>query len=351
MSNPDTSTPPVRYYRKIFKITAEDSPNVRYARAQIACGLRPTGEMIVPGVMPWHEYMKRRTTWDKISQCVGLDAEFYEGAEILMYPPQWLGLSDQLARDLLAKMPVRRAEGIGIDPAEGGDKTAMSAVDRYGLIELVSKKTPNTAVIVREAIAFMIKHGCPPHKVAIDRGGGGKQHADAMRELGYPIRTVAFGETVVPNPKRGMTILEDKIEQREERYQYVNRRAQMYGDLRMLMDPEDTMTVLGSDGQPLYSSPGDWELSGKSKNRQVKNVFAIPFFRYPELRAQLAPIPLMYDPEGRGKLLPKNKRNPDSDEMTLTQLIGHSPDEADSLVLAIHAMLHKDRQTIAGGIR
>ena len=234
----DNNTP-VRYYRKIFKITAEDSPNVRYARAQIAAGLEPTGEMIIPGVMPWDEYQKRRKTWDKISQCIGLDAEFYEGAEILLYPPEWRNHSEELARRILSSGMQRKAEGIGIDPAEGGDKTAMSAVDRYGLIEMVSKKTPNTNVIVGEAIAFIRKHGVPGNKVCFDRGGGGKQHADRIRALGREfagIRTVAFGESISPIPRRGMKVLEEKIEIMEEKYTYVNRRAQMYGELRLLLD-------------------------------------------------------------------------------------------------------------------
>ena len=360
MSNPDT--PALRYYRKIFKITAEDSPNVRYARAQIARGLEPTGEMIVPGVMPWGEYQKRRATWDKISQCIGLDAEFYEGAEILLYPPEWLNRSDAMARQLFSSGVQRKAVAIGIDPAEGGDKTSMSAIDQLGLIERVTKKTPNTAVIVGEAVAFMRKHGVPAERVGFDRGGGGKQHADTMRAMGREflgIRTVAFGEAINPVPKRGMTILEDKIEQREEKYTYVNRRAQMYGELRLLLDPADY--TLQSD----YYSHHVWDsvnkqLGGKSvtpgklsptQQAVVNKGFAIPLFMYPELRQQMAPIPLTYDPEGRLKLLPKNKRSKDSEEKTLTELIGHSPDELDSLVIAIHMMLHKTRQVVAGGIR
>lgn len=358
---PNETSPitPVRYYRKVFKITAEDSPNVRYARAQIAKGIRPTGEIIVPGVMPWHEYQKRRTTWDKISQCIGLDAEFYEGAEILLFPPEWLNYAEGLARRLLSSGLQRKAEGIGIDPAEGGDKTAMSAVDRYGLIERVTKKTPNTSVIVGEAVAFMRKHGVPSERVCFDRGGGGKQHADTIRAMGREfvgIRTVAFGESINPVPKRGMTILEEKIENREEKYTYVNRRAQMYGELRLLLDhSEDVFSLHGGSGSGSGSNNSSTRHneSGLSPTQQAARSkgFAIPFFMYPELRHQMAPIPLTFDPEGRLKLLPKNKRNPDSDEKTLTELIGHSPDELDSLVLAIHAMLHKSKKVVAGGVR
>jgi hypothetical protein len=41
-----------KYFRRVIRIKAEDSPNVRYALAQIAAGKKPTGEVILPGVLP-----------------------------------------------------------------------------------------------------------------------------------------------------------------------------------------------------------------------------------------------------------------------------------------------------------
>jgi hypothetical protein len=95
----------------------------------------------------------------------------------------------------------------------------------------------------------------------------------------------------------------------------------MYGDLRNLLDP---------------SRPQG---------------FALPA-EYAELRRQLAPIPLTYDGEGRLELLPKNRRHGEEPtrRKTLTELIGCSPDEADALVLAVHAMLHQSRRVTAGAV-
>ena len=87
----------MRYYRKIIKIRAEDSPNVRLALEQQRLGIIPTNEILVPGVLTWTECCKRRATWDAIRQCIGLDAEFYEGAELLLFPPEWLNRAEQLA--------------------------------------------------------------------------------------------------------------------------------------------------------------------------------------------------------------------------------------------------------------
>jgi hypothetical protein len=53
---------------------------------------------------------------------------------------------------------------------------------------------------------------------------------------------------------------------------------------------------------------------------------------------QLKVFPLRYDGEGRMTLPPKNKRDPKSNEVTLVDMIGHSPDEADALAIAYYCM-------------
>lgn len=317
----------VRYLRRVIRITGEDSPNVRLARAEAAAGKRPSGRQLVPGVLPWTEYQLRRQLWDKVRQCIGLDARFYEGGEVLLYPPLWLNRANLIAVRLRGKQ--RRALGIGIDPAEGGDRTTMAAVDELGLIELVGKRTPDTSVIVKEAIAFMRKWAVPPEYVCIDRGGGGKQHADTMRGMGYPINTVAFGEGLNPDIKRSPQQFKERLNTREDRYAYVNRRAEMYGALRQALDPARAEVE------------GDVGVNGSIY--PFKQGFALPCHEpiYTELHQQLSVMPLLYDQEGRLRMLPKSKRSERSTEPTLIDLIGHSPDEADAVVLALHAMLRR----------
>lgn len=303
------------FRRRIIRIKGEDSPNVRMALAQKEAGQEPTGELVVPGVLPWEDYVYRRQHWDRVKQCVGLDADFWEGAETLMFPPEWLNRAEQLAVGLHGKHRVTQA--IGVDPGEGGADTSWAAVDEYGLIELESKKTPNTTAVVSGTIAFGKRHGVDSENWLLDRGGGGKQHADRLREMGYNVRTVAFGEPVMIDPRTGLLLIEERLENRETRYTYVNRRAQMYGTLRILLDPDE----------------------GRG--------WAIPR-RYSELRRQLAPIPLRYDREGRLELLPKNRKDPKDKRPTLTELIGRSPDDADAVVLAVHGMTNKPRVVTAG---
>lgn len=307
-----------RYLRKVIHISAEHSPNVRFARWQEAQGLVPTNEIIVEGVLTWDEYQTRRKTWDPIRQAVGLDGIFYTGPELLLFPSTWLSHANALADKFRGKH--RSAKGGGCDPAEGGDSTALAAVDELGLIELVSLKTPDTNLIPGMALAFMKKHNIPPERFCFDRGGGGKQHADRLRAQGHAVRTIAFGETITLQPKRGLRTMGERVEQKEDRYTYMNRRAEMYYEMSQLLDPSGT-----SSG---------WAISRE----------------YIELLRQLRPIPKTVNEEGRYYLLPKNKRDPKDTRKTLTELIGCSPDEADAVALACHAMLHKPAVRHAGAV-
>ena len=312
------------YYRRVIQIKAIDSPNVRMGLAKAKLGLPDVNEIVVPGVKSYNDYLRHRSELDPIKASVILDAEFYEGKEVKMFPADWLSQCRMRARDL--KYKKRTAKGVGIDPAEGGDKTSMCAVDEYGLIELVSRKTPNTADITKEAKAFMIRHQVAPERVYFDRGGGGKQHADRLKEEGYPVNTVSFGEPLSLPFRTGIRLVDEKTDLQGERYQYVNRRAEMYGNIRQLIDPS-----LKFLHEKMSEAPKDWD------------GFAIPDDtpECRELLRQLAPIPLTYDREGRLKLLSKNKPSAltTSKEPTLTELLGCSPDEADSLALAVHAMI------------
>jgi hypothetical protein len=317
-----------RYYRKIIRITGDDSPNVRYAKAELEQGREPSNRVIIPGVLPWADFCKRRATWDEVKQCIGLDAQFYEGAEVLLYPPTWLDRANRIAEKLNNERRVRQVYCVGCDPGEGVANTAWAGVDRYGLLELISFKTPDTSIIEDQSISLIKKHNLNHDNMIFDRGGGGKQIADGLRRKGYNVRTVAFGEAILVEPKRGMRMFEEKVDTKEDRTSYKNARAEMYGDLRYVLDPEGGY----NDGEG----------------------FGIPA-RYTELRRQLAPLPLLYGPEGVIQLPPKNRRPEvnanNSKTITIVDILGCSPDESDALVLAVRGLLHKNIRPVARGIR
>jgi len=307
----------MHYFRRVIRITAEDSPNVVYGLRERAAGKTPSDRIIIPGVLSFGEYEMRRATWSAKRQHIGLDAMFYVGAENYLYPPNVIAYSKQLALELMSK--TRIAKAMGVDPAEGGDKTTMVVIDEHGVIEVWSNKTPNTAVVTGDCLALMRKYSLNPEYVVFDRGGGGKQHADRLRMQGFNVRTIGFGDVVSLEPKRGIRLFKEKKGQKEEKYAYKNRRAQMYGELAEEMDPVT----------------GGFALPDRTDNER-------------ELIRQLSLIPKMTDWEGRLVMLPKNRKVEGGD--SLVDRIGHSPDEADALVLAMFGLLHKGQRSTAGAI-
>ena len=133
----------------------------------------------------------------------------------------------------------------------------------------------------------------------IDAGGGGKQIADRLREQGYYVKIIGFGEGA------------------DARQAYKNRRAEMYGKLREFLSPDRE--------EGIFSLPPD---SG-------------------QLQSELSVLPLQYDSEGRLFLPPKEHRTGGSHQgPSLRQLLGRSPDRADSLALAVWALATVDHSRL-----
>jgi hypothetical protein len=310
------------YTRKVINIKAEDSPNVQLGLKQELLGIEPTNEILVPGVKSYFEYLENRRDWDEAKQCVSLDARWYKGQGNLLYPAPWLDRAERRAEELRGIK--RTAKAMGVDSAEGGDQTVWVVIDEYGVIFLRCEKTPDTSVVPNITRALMREYNIPAEKVYFDRGGGGYEHVCLMRSRGEKVKSIGFGEPVSLDLKYGMHTLHNRKEVKEERYAYKNRRAEMYGQLRVELDPE-----------------GDCAKS-------LKRTFCVPR-KYSELRRQLAPIPLWYDDEGRMFLPPKHRASNSSNkkQITMDTLIGCSPDQADALVLAIHALKSRVTQTTA----
>lgn len=330
-----------RYYRRIIHISAEDIPNVKLGLLQRELGETPTNEKLIDGVLTFEEYVQRLHTWDKVRAHIGLFGKFWEGGETLLYPPTWIDRAERLA--LYLKNKQRIARGVGVDPGEGSANTAISVVDEYGLIKLYSEKTPDTDRVVDLVIDIILRYGIAPERVLIDRGGGGKQHADQLRKAGFNVRTLHFGDKPSLPPQRYKTQFQQKVDDRENKSAYLNVRAQMYYQLRILLDP-------GSDDRD-YTSESAWLELAEDRQRIVGEIrgFTIPH-EYTKLREQMSPIPLLTDSEHRIKIPPKHKRDAKSKEVTLTDIIGYSPDELDSLVLGIHAMQMASIRTTAGAV-
>lgn len=369
------------YYRKVIHIRAEDSPNIKIAFRQIMLGKRkpeamlvrsesrPWGiydeetykqllyawehrseedrlalqaralarEELIPGLIRLDTYLQNRLTFDPIMQSISLDGLFYEGAEAKMYPPDWLDRAERIADSL--KTVSRRPLAMGVDSAMGGDRTCWTVVDRLGIIYQLALKTPDTSAIPDRTIALIKQYNLDPEKVLFDAGGGGHQHVDTLRRRGYNVNQVYFGEAPTdPNTYKRMRTSQDKRDARELKQVYCNRRAELYGTLRALLDP-----------RPRYNEGGELEPTSAG--------FGIPR-ELTELRRQLSPIPLVYDEEGRLWLIPKSPKpklgqvnhditgQPKGMYTSMVELLGRSPDEADSTALAVFAMDYKPKTRV-----
>ena len=129
----------------------------------------------------------------------------------------------------------------------------------------------------------------------------------------------------------------ERIEDAEEKYAYRDRRAEMYGMLSLLMDPD--------------ANPRGFAIPNEVQGHEpVGGLVDEPHFRYKELHRQLAVVPKFYD-QGRLFLPPKNPkpgRVNESREVTMHGLLGCSPDESDALVLAVYGLQCEMPQVVAG---
>ena len=309
MSEAPQITPRPKYIRRVIRIRAEDSPNVRLGQAEQKSGKSPSNKRLLPGVLGWDEYELRRKTWDPIRQCIGLDGEFYEGRENRLYPVEWLNHGETVAaRRCEERVGHESHRAMGVDVAEGGDSTAWAVLDETGIVFITSKKTPNTNVIPGETIALAAKYGVEMSKVLFDRGGGGRVHADRLRAMGHSVQDLGFGEQARIKKPRFVPFADRTPDKSWSLAQtYKNRRAEMYYELRLAFDPDGPR---GGYGLPV---------------------------EYSELRRQLSAMPLMYDQEGKVYLPPKKGKDGSSTQ-TLESILGRSPDEADAVVLAYHKL-------------
>lgn len=280
---------------------------------------------VVPGVLTWADYLHHREVWDEAKQAAGLDAKFYEGREIRLFPDDWLNRATELERAIQREdQALSHRTCLGVDPAEGGDNTAWAVVNgTQGLIELRARRTSDTTDIPNETLAIMREYRIEDHDSAFDRGGGGKIHADVLRRKGHNVRTVAFGDPPFTDPTRGLKTFGERVDIREERYAFRNLRAQMYFELSL-----DT-------GFPI---PAKF----LNRNRITGSH---------SLRHQLSKMPRLLDDDGCYWLPSKGNQTEEMKKRnikTLTQIIGCSPDEADALVIAHHILRNPQRRRQAG---
>lgn len=319
-----------KYLRKCFRVCAVDSPNViagetlrrkhpDWPDERVDAEAYKVG---LPGLIGWQEWKDRLRTLDPQRIAVSLNALWYKGSEVKLFPEDWL----KRAADFAAVMGHQAAEALGCDPGEGAADTCWTVIGRKGLIELLREKSEDTSAIVNKTLGLMKRWNLRPEQVMFDAGGGGRQHADRLRAQGFAVRVVGFGEAVSIQEPRRKGVWQpyaEKVEKREDRQFLKNRRAEMYWDLAQTNVPPSSFGIPWACG---------------------------------ELHRQLSCFPRCYDEEGKFFVPPKGDPILSREERlkkgkpTLIDLVGCSPDHADSLAVAHHCMTHPKKIMKAGAL-
>jgi len=321
----------------VIHVSGEQSPNVLFARSHIEAGRPGPPPLVSPGILSYADFQTRQANWpaDKVrTRLLGL---FPDDADERLFPDEWLDVAQRLGaevRSLFAAdertrgvdeeppddpMRIRLAShlkrfdrpyALGVDVAAGGaDQTVWVVLGRFGVRQIVAKHTPDTSEITRVTRRLAHRWRITRRAVAFDAGGGGKQIADALRaRYGWDPSIVDFGA----RPRRPD--------------EYLNRRAELYGELRKALEPNRRLRRL-------------LELPRDRWTRKLRCVSLPPDDG--RLREELAVLPKRYDGEGKLRLPSKSRsraRDGDRGERTIRELLGgRSPDRADALALAYHA--------------
>ncbi len=234
--------------------------------------------------MTYDEYVRREQEWDDARKVPRLYGDFYFGPETMLFPYTWLDAAMDPKRWKELNRKKRYAQAMGVDVAAGGgDKTCWAIADEHGVMDIIVRDTSDTMEICGLTTWLMKKYNIPAECVAMDAGGLGKPITDRLKELGYDVQPIGFGESA------------------DAKTSYRNRRAEMYGEFRALLDPN-----------------------------RPRGPFALPPNAH-QLRQQLAVLPLQYDSEERLILPPKRD---------LRRQLGRSTDEADAVVMTARMLLH-----------
>jgi len=323
------------FLRNVIHIDGKDSPNYKLGKILDEAGADRPFPAIIPGVLSYDEYVRREHVWDHVKAHMRLSGHFYEGEGALLFPPDWLDFAEEIydilnpnGYDSQEKYKIngfkRTALGMGVDTGAGRDLSCWTVVDERGVIEQEARVTANTMEIPAFTLEMMRRHNLKGHQVVFDAGGGGKQISDRLIEQGYNVRAISFGGSPTPERSKRRLTTAEKRDDDQIRQVYKNKRAELYGVCSELMDPD----LCKEYERPMFSIS--------------KELY--------HLRQELAIMPKEYDSEGKMFLPPKERPpgNKNPDLLVIKELLGRSPDRADSLVLATYAMVESAAPRVAG---
>ena len=273
-----------------FHVSAYDTPNFT------ACGITPEDisqgtrhekaqEVPYPRLITPQWVSDRFKAWGEASAPyqVRVMGNFPQQGEDTLIPLLWIELAMERWEDTPDGQPVQ----LGVDVAAyGSDKTVIAVRKGQKLTELKVYSQKNTRETAGLVSAQAREHGT--RKIAVDEIGIGRGVVDSLDEEGYSYTGVNVSERST-DPDR-----------------YHNLRAELWWNMRELLDP---------DKDPVALPPDD------------------------ELLSELASV--KYKVDARGAIQIESKED-------MKKRLGHSPDRADAVVLAFSNTHHEGFVSGAG---
>ena len=281
--------------RRCISIDGKDCVNVR------------TGQELLPGQLTKNRYNALAGHEDKRFANIFAHGKFpEEDVELQVILGSWLERHQSAWHEAWRDQKGVPVEAFGLDVAASshGDQTCLAPGGHRGIAQLHLWRREDTMQtvawvmgIARDQYEVDLSVGQDP--ICVDTDGLGKGVADRLQELGcWVIRHVGNGTA-------------------EQSRQYVNMRAESYGELGRRLDPEGPW-------------PDDeWVLPPDNM-----------------LAEELAAPEKMFTSDGiRYKITPKERKGP-GDVETLRMKLGRSPDRSDAVVMLYAAVRHLETFTM-----
>lgn len=258
----------------------------------------PHVESLIPGQMDYRKYTQIMSKPNPIERAWSGEGHFPpEDADLQVILPSWLKRPCEEWRTRKDEISIT-AFGLDLAASEDKDWTVLAAGGPMGIKELYRCRKSSAMQILSWLKGIFLKIGLDPfqdyYPIAIDwQGAGGHVIADLLEENGASIvRIIPQGSA-------------------ENRHLYVNKRAEIYGNLGDRLNPE-------SDHPDVFLIPDDAEL--REELVAHEKVYAADMIRY--------------------RLTPKQKikSGADSKLQSLREILGRSPDSADAVAMCHEAI-------------
>lgn len=279
-----------------------------YEGTTVPSEIWPHVKALIPGQMDYQKYIEIMARPSEIERAWSGEGHFPpEDADLQVIPPSWLREPCKQWADHQDEIEIT-AFGLDLAASIDKDQSVLAAGGPKGIRCLFKTRKANSMDTLSWMIGIFEKLGINPMSdyfpISIDCiGAGGNVMADLLEENGASVIRNLGNKTAIDNAR------------------YMNRRAELYGQLADRLNPE-------SDHLEIFMIPEDGDL-----------------------KEELSAHEKVYSPDGiRFRLTPKQKAKSGSDLrlQSLREKLGRSPDSSDAAVLCYDAIRYTEDHSSIG---